>query len=171
MTSAHTKFRLLCGILCAAAVCSAQDTTSTDAPAGAHKIGNGVSSPRLLYKVQPEYSQEARISRLEGTVTLYIVVGTDGKPRDLKVLHSLGMGLDETAIAAASKWLFKPGEKDGQPVNVFAQINLNFRLGDEASRWHMVRAEFDLPPGASRPVSKRGRLQMSPTMPWAPPPR
>jgi TonB family protein len=156
MTSAHTKLWLLFGILCAAAVCSAQDTTSTDAPAGAHKIGNGVSTPRLLYKVQPEYSEEARKSRLEGTVMLYIVVGADGKPRDLKVLHSLGMGLDEKAIAAVSRWLFKPGEKDGQPVNVFAQIEVNFRLGDKASRWHLVRAEFNLPPGATRPVIEKG---------------
>jgi TonB family protein len=159
MTSAHTKLRLLCGLLCAVAVCSAQDTPPRDAHNignGVSPIGNGVSTPRLRYKVQSEYSAEARKSRLEGTVVLRIVVGTDGKPRDLKVLHSLGMGLDENAIAAVSKWLFQPGEKDGQPVDVFAQIKVNFRLGDHASRWHMVRAEFHLPPGAERPVIEKG---------------
>ncbi len=148
MTSAHTKLWLLCGILWAAAVCSGQDTTSTQATTGPYKIGGGVSPPRLIYKVEPEYSEEGRRSRLEGTVMLRVC--------NLQVLHSVGMGLDEKAIAAASRWLFKPGEKDGQPVNVFAQIEVNFRLGDKASRWHLVRAEFHLPPGATRPVIEKG---------------
>jgi TonB family protein len=78
-------------------VCGAQDTL----PADAHKVGGGVSSPRLLYKVEPEYSEEARKSRLEGTVTLRIVVGSDGKDRDFKVLRRLGLGLDENAITAS----------------------------------------------------------------------
>ncbi len=159
MTSAHTKLRLLCGLLCAVAVCCAQDTPPGDAHNignGVSPIGNGVSPPRLRSKVEPEYSKEARICRLVGTVLLRIVVGSDGKARDLKVLHGLGMGLDENAIAAVSQWQFEPGVKDGQPVNVFAQIKVNFRLGDHASRWHMVRAEFHLPPGAERPVIEKG---------------
>jgi TonB family protein len=156
MRCAYTKLRLLCGILWVAAMCSAQDTTSTQAPGGTYKIGNGVSTPRLRYKVEPEYSEEARKSRLEGAVTLLIVVGADGKPRDLKVLRSLGMGLDENAISAVSSWQFDPGAKDGHPVNVYAQIVVNFRLLDKAARWHMVRAEFHVPPGASRPVIEKG---------------
>jgi outer membrane biosynthesis protein TonB len=75
--------RLLFGILCAAAVCSAQS-----------------SSPRLHRKVEPEYSEEARKARLEGNVVLNVMVGSDGKASDLQVLHGLGMGLDENAVAA-----------------------------------------------------------------------
>jgi TonB family protein len=156
MTSAHTKLRLLCGILFAAAMSSAQDTKDAPAPAGPYKVGNGISPPRLRFKVEPEYSQEARRSRLEGTVMLRIVVGTDGKARDLRVLRSLGLGLDENAIAAVSNWQFEPGVKDGQPVNVIAQIEVNFRLGNNASRWRTVRADFHLPSGASRPVIEKG---------------
>jgi TonB family protein len=128
------------------------------APAGAHTIGNGVSPPRLLNKVEPQYSEEARKARLEGTVLLRIVVGSNGKARDPQVLRSLGLGLDENAIAAVSNWQFEPGTKDGQPVNVQAQIQVNFRLLDDDSkvRWHLARAEFHLPPGTSRPVIEKG---------------
>jgi TonB family protein len=137
--------------LYAAAVCSAQ----APAPPGARGFGGPVTPPHIVSKVEPEYSEEARKVRLEGTVMLRVVVGADGKARDFQVLHSVGMGLDENALAAVSEWLFKPGEKDGQPVNVYAQIQVNFRLGDKASPWRVARAEFHLPPGASRPVIEK----------------
>jgi TonB family protein len=144
MNSTNIKARLLWGILCAAAVCCAQDVP-------------GVSPPHLRSKVQAQYSEEARKARLEGTVLLRIVVGSDGGARDFEVLRSVGMGLDENAIAAVRKWQFEPGTKDGQPVNVRVQIEVNFRLGDHPNvRWHLVRAEFHLPPGASRPIIEKG---------------
>jgi TonB family protein len=126
--------RLLCGILCVAAVCSAQS-----------------SPPRLHRKVEPEYSEEARQARLEGTVLLKVMVGTDGKASDLQVLRGLGLGLDENAVAAVSAWQFDPATKHGEPVSARAQIEVNFRLLDEVG-WHLTRAEFRLPEGASRPV-------------------
>jgi len=122
-------------------------------PADAYKIGNGVSPPSILRKVEPEYSEEARKAALEGAVILQIVIGTDGQARDLKVLRSLGMGLDETAIAAVSNWQFHPGAKDGQPVPVFAQIEVNFRMLQVT--WHLARAEFHLPQGAPRPIVEK----------------
>ncbi len=95
---------------------------------GVYKIGGGVSSPQLLYKVEPEYSEEARKAKFQGTVVLYVVVDEKGLPRDLKVLRPLGLGLDEKAIEAVTKWRFKPGYKDGRPVAVVATIEVNFRL-------------------------------------------
>jgi len=95
---------------------------------GVYRIGGGVSAPQLIFKVEPEYSEEARKAKFQGTVVLYVVVDEKGLPRDLKVVRPLGLGLDQKAIEAVQKWKFKPGLKDGHPVAVSAQIEVNFRL-------------------------------------------
>jgi protein TonB len=95
---------------------------------GIFKVGGGVSAPALLYKVEPEYSEEARKAKYQGTVVLYVEVDPSGKAVNPKVVRSLGLGLDEKAIEAVRKWKFKPGYKDGKPVTVAATIEVNFRL-------------------------------------------
>jgi periplasmic protein TonB len=95
---------------------------------GVYHIGGGVSAPQVLYKVEPEYSEEARKAKYQGTVVLYIEVDTNGHPRNLRVIRSLGLGLDEKAMEAVEKWKFRPAYKDGHPVPVAATIEVNFRL-------------------------------------------
>jgi len=95
---------------------------------GAYSIGGGVSAPSVLYKVDPEYSEEARKAKYSGTVVLYIEVDTTGHARNMRILKGIGLGLDEKALDAVNKWRFKPGLKDGKPVVVRAQIEVNFRL-------------------------------------------
>lgn len=95
---------------------------------GVYRIGGGVSAPTLLVKVEPEYSEEARKAKWQGVVVLYVVVDTNGMPRDMRVIRPLGLGLDEKAMEAVQKWRFKPGQKDGHPVPVAATIEVNFRL-------------------------------------------
>src|SRR5215471_13339019 len=95
---------------------------------GVFRVGGGVTAPALLSKVEPEYSEEARKAKYQGTVTLYIQVDPSGRAINMKVLHSLGLGLDEKAMEAVKKWRFKPGTKDGKAVTVEAQIEVNFRL-------------------------------------------
>jgi protein TonB len=95
---------------------------------GAYRVGGGVSQPAVIFKVDPEYSEEARKAKYSGTVMLAVVVDIEGHARDIHVVKSLGMGLDEKAIEAVEKWKFKPGMKSGQPVNVRATIEVNFRL-------------------------------------------
>jgi len=95
---------------------------------GVYRIGGGVSPPSLVYKVEPEYSEEARKAKFQGTVVLYVVVDEKGNPRDLKVVRPLGLGLDEKAIEAVQKWRFKPGFLGGKAVAVAATIEVNFRL-------------------------------------------
>jgi TonB family protein len=95
---------------------------------GVYRIGGGVSSPALVYKVEPEYSEEARKAKFQGTVLLSVIVDDKGNPRDIKVLRPLGLGLDEKAIEAVQKWRFRPGYLNGKPVAVAAQIEVNFRL-------------------------------------------
>jgi len=95
---------------------------------GVFRVGGGVTAPALLFKVEPEYSEEARKAKYQGTVLLYVQVDPTGKAINMRVLHSLGLGLDEKAMEAVKKWKFKPGMKDGKPVTVEAQIEVNFRL-------------------------------------------
>src|SRR5579871_6035500 len=78
---------------------------------GAFKVGGGVTAPTLLYKVEPEYSEEARKAKFQGTVVLYVEVDPSGHAINPKVIRSLGLGLDEKAIEAIKKWKFKPGYK------------------------------------------------------------
>jgi TonB family protein len=102
------------------------------APLGtAYTIGNGVSQPRLIHKIEPTYSEEARQAKWQGTVQLEIVVDEHGVPKDLRVRRALGLGLDEKAIEAVKQWRFQPGQKDGQPVPVIAVIDVSFRLLDD----------------------------------------
>jgi TonB family protein len=95
---------------------------------GAYRIGGGVTAPAVLAKVEPEYSEEARKAKFQGTVMLYIEVDENGKPKNLRVVRALGLGLDEKAIEAVSRWKFRPGFKDGKPVTVAATVEVNFRL-------------------------------------------
>ena len=95
---------------------------------GIFRVGGGVSAPRLIYKPEPEYSPEARQAKYQGAVILTLVVGADGTPRDLRVARSLGMGLDEKALEAVKQWRFEPARKNGKPVPVAVDVEVNFRL-------------------------------------------
>jgi TonB family protein len=95
---------------------------------GAYTIGGGVTAPRVIYAPDPEFSEEARKTKYQGTAVLWLIVGTDGRPRDISVLQSLGMGLDEKAIEALRHWRFEPGRKDGIPVAVQVNVEVNFHL-------------------------------------------
>jgi protein TonB len=94
---------------------------------GIYRVGGGVSAPRAIYDPDPEYSEEARQAKYQGTVVLWVIVGADGRPHDMRVERSLGMGLDEKAIAAVKTWKFEPARKDGHPVAVQINVEVNFR--------------------------------------------
>jgi TonB family protein len=95
---------------------------------GAYRVGGGVSAPRVLSDPDPEYSEEARQAKYQGTVVLWVVIDPEGRPRDVRVSRALGMGLDEKAVEAVRKWRFQPAMKDGHPVAVIVNIEVNFRL-------------------------------------------
>jgi TonB family protein len=90
--------------------------------------GRGVTPPQLLYKVEPEFSEEARKAKHQGVVLLSIVVDASGNVRNIRVLQQLGLGLDEKAIEAVSRWRFQPGLFDGKPVATEATVQVNFQL-------------------------------------------
>ena len=89
---------------------------------------SGVTAPRPIYDPDPEYSDAARKAKFQGSVLLWLVVGSNGRPRDLRVQRSLGMGLDEKALAAVSQWRFQPATLNGQPVAVQINVEVSFRL-------------------------------------------
>jgi protein TonB len=95
---------------------------------GVFRVGGGVSAPHAIYAPDPQYSDEARRAKYQGTVVLWVVIGPDGRPRDLRVVRTLGMGLDEKALEAVRQWRFEPAMKDGHPVAVQVNIEVSFRL-------------------------------------------
>lgn len=95
---------------------------------GVFRVGGGVSAPRALDTPDPDYSEEARKAKYQGTCVLWLIVDESGNPRDIKVARSLGMGLDQKAIEAVRKWKFEPAMKDGRPVAVQINVEVNFRL-------------------------------------------
>jgi len=95
---------------------------------GNSHVGMGVRAPRVIYDPDPEFSDEARRAKYQGTVTLSAVVDQQGRANDLYVVRSLGMGLYDKAIEAVQKWKLATGIKDGYPVAVRVNVEVNFRL-------------------------------------------
>jgi TonB family protein len=95
---------------------------------GPYRVGGGVSAPKPIYTPDPEYSEEARKAKFQGVVVLWLVIGPDGRPHEIRVARPLGMGLDEKAIEAVRTWRFDPAKKDGQNVAVQMNVEVSFRL-------------------------------------------
>jgi len=84
--------------------------------------------PMLMWKIDPDYSEEARKAHFQGEVMLHVDIGIDGRPFNLRVAQPLGLGLDEKAMEAVSHWKFRPGMRNGKPVVMPALIEVHFRL-------------------------------------------
>ena len=95
---------------------------------GIFRVGGGVTAPRAIYAPDPEFSEEARKAKYQGSVVLSAIIGADGRPHNLRVVRSLGMGLDEKATEAVTHWRFEPAHKGSQPVAVEVNIEVAFRL-------------------------------------------
>ena len=94
-----------------------------------HRVGEkGLVAPKVLHKVDPAYTQQAKDAKIEGTVVLNLEVHPDGRAHNTHVERSLDPGLDQKALEAVEQWEFVPGKKEGKPVAVAATIEINFRL-------------------------------------------
>jgi periplasmic protein TonB len=91
-------------------------------------MGKYMTAPQAIYSPEPSFSDEARKAKVQGIVLLMIVVGKDGRPYDIHVRQSLGMGLDERAIDAVKNWRFRPATFNGQPVATQIAVEVNFHL-------------------------------------------
>jgi TonB family protein len=97
-------------------------------PAVAGTVARPGSSVTVITKVEPQYSEEARQAKWQGTVVLGLTVDETGVPRNISVVKPLGMGLDQNAIAAVSQWRFQPTLLNGVPTKVQTQIEVSFKL-------------------------------------------
>ena len=89
---------------------------------------NGVTIPKAIYQPNPEYTDRARRKKINGSVVLSMIVTPEGTVRDPKVTTSLDKELDQQAIACVKKWKFQPATKDGNPVAVHVNVEVDFRL-------------------------------------------
>jgi len=95
----------------------------------ASTFGQSAPSPPIpIYKAEPEYTEQARNAKIEGSVSVQVVIDENGVPQYLKVKRSLDKGLDEKAIEAATRWRFKPATRENKPVSVAATIEVVFKL-------------------------------------------
>jgi TonB family protein len=95
---------------------------------GVFKVGGGISAPEPVSTPDPEYTEQARLAKTQGTCILWLIVDDQGHPRDIRVVHGLGFGLDAKAVEAVKQWRFQPAMKDGRPVNVQISVEVGFRL-------------------------------------------
>jgi periplasmic protein TonB len=98
---------------------------------GAFRAGAGINFPTPIRSEQPKYTSEAMRAKIQGTAEVEAVVLPNGTVGDVRIMKSLDKqyGLDQEALAAAKKWLFRPGtDKNGQPIPVIVTIILEFRL-------------------------------------------
>lgn len=137
---------LRAGLLVLCGIASAQEP---------YRVGGGVTAPVPIFQPMPVYSDEALKAGVNARVLLSLVVNADGTPKDIRVVRDAGFGLDEKAIESVSRFRFKPGEREGAPVPVIANIEQTYRVyGDFRPA---ARLTFQLPPGAgSRPVLAKG---------------
>jgi TonB family protein len=95
----------------------------------AHPGVGGVAYPMCNYCPDPQYTEQARRAKLNGTVELKAIVGVDGKAHNIEIVKALGKGLDEQAVNAVQAWRFKPAiGPNGDPVPVAVPIQITFRL-------------------------------------------
>jgi TonB family protein len=109
-------------------VANAKAPSETDPAKTTAKVGGSISAPRATYTPDPQYSDAADHSGYQGTCVLWLVVGTDGLAHDIRIVRALGLGLDDQAVKAVQTWKFSPAKKDGQPVPVQINVEVNFKL-------------------------------------------
>ena len=95
---------------------------------GVYKVGGGISAPTAISSPDPDYTEEARRAKKQGTCVLWLIVDSAGHPRDIRVVRGLGFGLDAKALQAVQQWRFNPALKDGKPVDVQISVEVEFHL-------------------------------------------
>lgn len=87
-----------------------------------------VVAPRRLTSVAPDYTAEAKKGRIQGVVIMQVIIDRDGRVKNPNVLKRLPMGLDQKAVDAVKQWTFEPATLNGEPIEVYYNLTINFRL-------------------------------------------
>jgi TonB family protein len=146
-------------VLLLTALFYAQVPSSANAPV--YHVGNGVSAPKMMYFPTCEMPELARKLRAQGSVTLSLVVTVEGAIRDVRVVKSAGYGMDELAVDCLRKSRFKPGEKDGSPVDVEFLTGRDFGMSPRPLLWGAGPMVFSPIEGVTGPVLKAGAVPTS----------
>lgn len=115
-------------LLAAGAAASAGSVAFAQQKKEAQRAGEEDKPPRVLSKVDPQYTQRARDEKIEGTVLLSVEISEEGHAEQIRVRRGLHPDLDDAAVVAVQQWRFAPGRKKGKPVRVPVCIEVNFRL-------------------------------------------
>lgn len=91
-------------------------------------LADKVKAPVVTYAPDPDYSDEARHAKYQGTVILGVIVDKDGRISKIRIERALGMGLDASAVEKVKTWRFDPGVLNGQPVAVAMSVEVSFNL-------------------------------------------
>jgi TonB family protein len=91
-------------------------------------LQGAITQPVLIYKAEPEYSEEARKAKVQGSVMIHAEIDARGQIQNISIARGLGLGLDERAAEAVRKWRFRPATQNGKPVAANALIEVSFRL-------------------------------------------
>ena len=106
---------------------SSSSATGPGSDGQVYRVSPDVKPPRVISSPQPDYPQEARKEHTPGQIVIWMIVGSDGRPRDVKVNRGISPELDQAAVDAAEKWRFQPGTKEGKPVSVTIAVEFDFR--------------------------------------------
>lgn len=106
---------------------------------------------------QPEYTEEARIAHLSGTVILSLTVDDEGLPTGIHVVSPLGLGLDEKAVTCVHQSRYSPAQKDGKPVPTKIDVSLPFQQRWD-SDWHVSAAVFRTAEDCTRPMVMKAKF-------------
>jgi TonB family protein len=90
--------------------------------------GASVKPPSILHQEDPEYDEQDRQAKVSGIVLLEIIIDPEGKPKDIQLVSGLTPGLEASALKAVRGWIFRPATKNGQPVAVLSNVEVNFQL-------------------------------------------
>jgi protein TonB len=85
------------------------------------------TAPKVIKQVKPQYPQDAFVKKIEGVVLVEILIGSDGRVRNARVLQSIPV-LDKAALDAAYQWVFSPALKGGRPVATTAHLPISFKI-------------------------------------------
>lgn len=116
---------LLCLAVAALGGCGGSSTEPCPLPV---EVSGAVTSPVQTSGNNPSYTDEARQARIQGIVILQLVIDCRGDVTDVTVLQGLPLGLTEAAVDAVQSWRYRPATLNGEPISVFFNISINFRL-------------------------------------------
>jgi TonB family protein len=90
----------------------------------------GGTDPIVVDRVLPRYPATARASGVEGTVVVRAIVRRNGRVGNVQIVKDLPFGLGEAAASAVRRWRFRPATYQGEPIDVYYNVTVNFRLSD-----------------------------------------